>query len=187
MSDEETILEKLGLDKLPEPRVEVPHELPAPGLGDLVNYRKAIALVDPIETAAFDRYLDSEIVIDQEMDTRAFNAEQTRAVTIRTDRPIPSNKKVFKSTGISAEPNSHNYYLWLAQEVRKHWLELGCRSISRPYVFRCSGASGTVPFIGVVFKVDLRPKDGQTKLDQGANWGLLTPKKSPTLQTDEVN
>jgi hypothetical protein len=188
VSDEETIKQKLGLDKLPDPRVEVPHELPQPGRGDLVNYRKAVALVDPIETAAFEKYLDTELVIDQEMDTRAFSPEQTRAVTIRTDLPIPSNTRIFRSTGIGSEVNSHNYYIWLAKEIKRHWVELGCRAISRPYVFRTSGASGTVPFIGVIFKVDTRPKDGQTVLDQGANWALLSDKKAPILtENEEIN
>jgi hypothetical protein len=188
--DKARIREKLGLDKIPDPRMPVPHALPDPGKGDLVNYRKAVALVDPIETAAFEKYLDPEMVIDQEMDTRAFHPEQTRALTIRTDMPIPTNNRIFKSTGIGAETNSQNYYLWLAQEIKRHWIELGCRAISRPYVFRCSGASGTVPFIGVIFKVDTRPKDGQTNLDQGANWALLTPKTSPTLDAvtkEEIN
>ena len=181
MSDTETVLEKLGLDKLPEPRFEVPHEIPKQGLGDLVSYRQAMAIHDPIETAAFHRYLDDWIVIDQSINTGSFDPESTRAVTIPWKREIPSNKRIFRSTGIGKEPNAHNHYLWMAQEVARHVTELGARAISPPWVFRTSGAEGTEALLGVIFKVDVRPENGQTKLDIGANWALLGPNKTQAI------
>jgi len=182
--DEEEIKRKLGVDRLPDPRLPVPHELPTPGKGDLVNYRKALELVDIIETAAFEKYLPDDVVIDQTVDTRAFDPGSTRAISIRTDMPIPSNYRIFRSTGIGREPNSHNYYLWMAQEIKRHVLELGACAISRPYIFRVGGQQKTVPFIGAIFKVIVKPKDGQTELDMGARWGLLTPKSERTLSSD---
>jgi hypothetical protein len=98
--------------------------------------------------------------------------------------PVPSNRKVFRATGIGNEPNAHNHYLWLAQELGRHVEELGARAIAPPLIFRTSGATGTVPFLGCILKLDVRPKDGQTVLDQGANWALLGH-RPPQVRLDE--
>jgi hypothetical protein len=178
-------LERLGLDKAPEARLPGLWEQDAPPPGKaLLNFKKALQLVDPIETASFEKYIPDGVVIDQAMDTRAFNPEASRCVMLRTDQPIPSNYRVFRSTGIGTEPNTNNHYMWLAQELGRHILELGARAISPPLIFRTSGSNGTVPFIGLIMKMDTRPADGMTVADQGANWGLLG-QRAPEVRLDE--
>jgi hypothetical protein len=170
-------LKALGLDKAPDARVPGLWEQDAPPPGRaLLHFRKAVQLVDPIETAAFEKYIPDGVIIDQSMDARHFHKDYSKCVMLRTDQPIPSNRRVFASTGIGVEPNAHNHYLWLAQELGRHFLEMGADAIAPPLLFRTSGADGTVPFLGLVMK--LRPKipDGQTALDVGANWAMLGPR-----------
>ena len=187
MRDEqrEESLDALGLKKAPEARIPGLWEQEAPPSGSaLLNFKKALQLVDPIETAAFSKYITNDIVIDQSLDAHSFSPDASRCITLRTDCPIPSTYKIFRSTGIGTLPNSHNHYLWLAQEFRRHFIELGARAIAPPLLFRTNGASGTVPFIGLIMKLDTRPKDGMTVIDQGANWALLGP-RAPEVRLDE--
>ncbi len=182
--EQKEILQKLGLDTLPGPRYQVtdPHHIPSGS--QLLNFKKALKLVDAIETAAFGRYIPDTLIVDQSLDSRAFSAAHSRAIMIRTDLPIPGGPKVFRSTGIGAEPNTHTHYLWLAQELKRHVDELGATAISPPLIFRTSGHDDTAPLLGAVFKLDLRPKDGQTAEDMGANWALLGP-RAPQVHLDE--
>jgi len=181
----EEVLKTLGLDKLPDPRIPVPDSHPPPGNG-LLNFKKAVQLVDYLETAAFTKYIPDGVNIDQSMDSASFDPEASRCISLRTDLPIPSNRKVFGATGIGAEPNAQNHYLWLAQELGKHVEELGARAIAPPLVFRTNGANGTVPFLGLIMKLDLHIPDGKTVLDQGANWALMGPRAPEVrLEGDE--
>jgi hypothetical protein len=182
--DQQEILSKLGLDRPPTGRYEVgvPHSQPSGS--QLLNFKKALQLVDPIETASFGRYIPNDLVIDQSIDTRVFDPENSKMVPIRTDLPIPSGPKVYRATGIGSEPNAHNHYLWLAQELRRHVIELGARATSPPLIFRTHGYGGTVPLLGAMFTLDTRPPTGLTKDDIGANWALLAP-KAPQVHLDE--
>lgn len=185
MKDEKAeALKLLGLDRAPDARLPGlwEHDAPPPGRA-LLNFKKALQLVDMLETAAFEKYIPDGVVIDQTMDARAFSPEYSKCVMLRTDQPIPSNRRVFASTGIGVEPNAHNHYLWLAQELGRHVLELGARAIAPPLIFRTCGADETVPFLGLILKIDPRPTDGLTALDQGANWALLG-QRPPEVRLD---
>jgi hypothetical protein len=160
----------------------MPDEHPVPVGSAMLNFKKALQLVDPLETAAFERYLPDGIVIDQSMDAAAFHPEASKCISFRTDLPIPSNTRVFASTGIGTEQNAQNQYLWLAQELGRHWEELGARAMAPPLVFRTNGHGGTVPLLGLIMKLDLRPADERA----GANWGLMGPRVSKVeLDEDE--
>lgn len=163
------VLKALGLSKTPDPRMEMPEEHPIPVGSAMLNFKKALQLVDPLETAAFERFIPNHIVIDQSLDARAFHPEASKCITFRTDLPIPSNRRVFSSTGIGTEQNAQNQYLWLSQELERHWTELGARAMAPPLLFRTNGSDGTVPLLGLMMKLDLRPSDDVGK----ANWGLL--------------
>lgn len=147
----------------------MPEEHPVPVGSAVLNFKKALQLVDRLETASFDRYIPDGIVIDQTMDATAFHPEASKCITFRTDLPIPSNRRVFSSTGIGTEQTAQNQYLWLAQELGRHWEELGARAMAPPLVFRTHGHNGTVPLLGLVMKLDLRPRDEGEQVA----WGLL--------------
>lgn len=178
------ILSTLGLDKIPEPRYEVGD--PHPGLtgSQLLNFKKALQLADSIESAAFMRFVPNAVVVDQALDPRAFSPQYSKAVMIRTDLPIPTGPKVQKVTGISSSPTADNHYRWLWIEIQRYITELGASAISPVLITRTSGAEGTVPLLIASFKLDLRPKDGQTMEDIGANLALLGP-RAPEVRLDE--
>ena len=182
--DQKEILSSLGLDRPPTGRYEVgvPHTVP---IGSrLLNFKKALQLVDPIETASFGRYIPNDLVIDQSIDTRVYNPDTSRMVPIRTDLPIPTGPKVERATGIGAEPNAHNHYLWLATELKRHVVELGASAVSPPLIFRTHGYGGTVPLLGAMFSLVVRPADGLTKEDVAANWAVLAP-KAPKVELED--
>lgn len=186
MNERQQALDALGLANAPAPRLPGLWEQPAAPPGkQILNFKKALQLVDPIETATFAKYIPDDVIIDQAMDARSFSTEGSKCVMLRTDVPIPSVRAVFRSTGIGSEPNAHNHYLWLGQELGRHFLELGARAMAPPLVFRTNGANGTVPFLGLVMRLDLRPKDGQTVLDQGANWALMGEKRAPRVVLED--
>ena len=177
-------LKTLGLDRAPDARIPGLWEQDAPPPGRaMLHFKKALQLVDPIETAAFAKYIPDGVVIDQEMDARQFHRDYSKCVMLRTDQPIPSNRRVFAATGIGTEPNAHNHYLWLAQELGRHFLEMGAAAIAPPLLFRTSGADGTVPFLGLVMKLKVKRTDGADALDGGANWALMGP-RSPKIELE---
>ncbi len=152
----------------------------------MLRYRKVLSLIDPIETAAFERYIPWGIQIDQSLDARVFHPEYTRAISIRSDVPIPTAARIEKSTGIGAAPTAHNHYLWLATELVRHRDELGFAACAPPLIFRTNGAEGTQPLVGWITKVRYAVPDGQTTLDVGSNWGLLTQKhRTPEVHLED--
>lgn len=138
-----------------------------------VRLWKALQFVDSIESAAFERYIPTKIVIDQSLNSYSLTVSNTFGAAVRTDVPIPSHVKIEKATGIGATPHAHNHYLWLAQILAKHWDELGPIGCSRPLVWRTYGGKGEKPFVGLIFHLDFLPGN---RLNTGANWALLTPK-----------
>lgn len=178
------ILSKLGLDRLPDPRYSVSAAHDVLSGARLLNHKKALKLVDPIESAAFMRFVPDDIVIDQSLDARIFSSTFSRAVMIRTDVKIPTGPKVFAATGIGAEPTAENHYRWLWVEIRKYIDGLGACAVSPILISRTHGADGTVPLLIASFKLDIRAKDGETIEDQAATWALLGP-RAPEVRLDE--
>lgn len=181
MTNEE-ILDRLGLDKMPPPRIAGLEDSykQMPSGSQLLNFKKALQLVDPIETAAFEPYIPDDVVIDQSIDPRSFSPDTSRAIMLRTDIPIPSNLRVFRSTGISRTPNAHNHYRWLGQELSRHMLEFGSRAVSPPLIFRTHGADKTAPLLGMIIKLDPRKRHENA----GANWALMG-ERVPEVVLDE--
>lgn len=174
----EEVLKELGLDKMPAARVDVPDEH-APVLGrSLLNYRKALQTVDPLETAAFESYIPLDVQIDPSIDPYAFHPELSKAIMFRTDVPIPSNDMVKRATGIGAEQTPDNQRKWLAQEFRRFYQEFGVRAVSRPLVFRW--ASAEPPVFGCILKLDPRKRYENA----GANWALLGEKRTTQVVTE---
>lgn len=170
------ILEELGLDKLPEPRYEVPEEHPPLPVGGYMSFRKSLECVDPIATAAFERYIPSSCVVDQGLSARDFHAFWTKGISIRTDLPVPSNERIWRSTGIEPYVNQEQArYLWLAVELRKLYEGHQARRMSLPLVWRTNGHEATVPLLGFIVKLDLTPDDGQTMEERTASMAVLTP------------
>jgi hypothetical protein len=172
-------LDDLGLSEEPAQRWETTPGIP--DLGGLVQFKKALSCIDPLDTAAFEHYIPDSVVIDQAIDTRAYVRGWSRAIVIPTDVPIPTGPMVTRSTGIYSEPTAPNHYRWLALEVKRHFDELGARAIGPPLIFRTSGYGGTRPLLGVIMKLDLTPPDGQD-WQPAANWGMLHNQRDPTAE-----
>jgi len=177
--DRDEIKRQLGIDKLPPPRLEglpdVADVQRLSGRGAL-RYRKLTSLIDPIETAAFVRYIPSDVCIDQTLDGRVFHPENSIARSIRTDIEIPVVPKVTAATGITAAPTAENHYIWLAGLLKWAKDELGFAACAPPLIFRTNGAQGTWPLLGFITMVRYEIPDGLTKWNLGARIGLLTPK-----------
>ena len=177
-------LEVLGLDRAPDPRYKVTDPHTVPSGKQLLNHKKAIQLVDAIESASFMRFVPDDIQIDQSLDARLFHPQYSRAVMLRTDLPVPSGPKIAKVLGITGEATAENHYRWLWVEVRRFITELGATAISPVLITRTNGANGTIPLLIASFKLDLRPATGQTFDDIGANLALLGH-RAPEVRLDE--
>lgn len=173
----EDIKKRLGIDQLPEPRYEMatPNRDPS-----TVKLWKALQLVDAIETAAFERYIPSKIIIDQSINSYSLTVSNTFGAAVRTDVPIPSHVKIEKATGIGTAPHAHNHYNWLAQKLGQHWDELGPVGCSSPLVWRTYGGRGEKPLVGLIFHLSFLPGN---RLDVGANWAVLTPKTNESTDS----
>lgn len=174
----EEVLQKLGLDKMPEARMKGLEQREIPSGGGMLKWKKACQLLDAIESAAFMRYCPDGIVVDQSLDPTSFDPSHSRIISIPTDRPAPVNPKITRATGISANNTAQDQYLYLWTEVVRYVMELGASAISPIRVFRTSGAEGTVPLLGAVFKLDYKIPDGLTREDIGSNLGWLSDKKN---------
>lgn len=169
-------LDDLGLSEAPKQRWDTTPELADITPRGMVNLKKAMACIDALDTAAFANYIPDQVVIDQAMSARSFTRGWTRVVYIPTNVPIPTGQAVERAIGISSEPTAQNHYRWLAVEVKRHFVELGARSMAPPLLFRTNGDR---PILGVIMKFDLTPVDGQ-EWKPGASWGLLHEQRDPT-------
>lgn len=175
--NQEEVLKNLGLDKMPEARL--PGSDPVGNVNPRSNivFKMAVQLIDPIESAAFMKYLPDWIVVDQSLDPRSFDPDHSRAMSLFTDAPIPMHPKISKALGMTSEPNAQNHYIWLAQDVARHVVELGASAISPVHIFRTSGGDGNRPLLGAIFKVKYDIPDGLSREDVGANLGHLGGKR----------
>lgn len=177
-------LKELHLKAEPESRYDLPKE-PEDGAraetsAASVNFLKAVSLVDYLATAKFQRFIPDEIQIDASVDTYGFVPGYSHAVMVRTDIPVPTSKKLTASTGIRGVKDESDFMLWLALELRRAYAEFGASGCSKPLIFRTNGHDHTVPFIGVIVKFVLKPKDGQTIADLRNDWGVVAPKSDFT-------
>jgi hypothetical protein len=170
---------------MPEARLQGVDKAP-PSATSMMTFKMAVSIVDPIESAAFMRYLPDRIRVDQDLDARDFSPDHSRAISIFTDEAIPLHPKIARALGMTEEPNAHNHYIWLANEVDRHLNELGAVSVSPVLIFRTSGGMGHRPLLGALFKLRYEIPDGQTRYDIGSNLGLLTDKRTPELHVDEA-
>jgi hypothetical protein len=179
----ETVLKDLGLDQMPAPRLKgLEHATPTGG--SMLKWKKAVQLIDEIESCAFERFIPDALEIDQSMDPRSFNPDNSRVISIFTDIPIPMVERISRSTGITEAPTAENHYLWLALEVDRHVIELGAEACSPIKIFRLHGSDGTRPLLGAMFK--LRFPSNVAREDIGANWGLLSEKaRNPEVRLED--
>lgn len=182
----EAVLKELGLDQMPEARLKGSAPAGNTNPRSNITFKMAVQLVDPIESAAFMRYLPDWVPVDQSLDPRAFDPTTSRAMSLFTDAEIPMHPKIARALGMTSEPHAHNHYLWLMQDVVRHITELGAAAISPLHIFRTSGAEGHRPLLGVIFKLRYEIPDGLTREDIGANLGLLTEKRQPELRLEET-
>lgn len=174
--EKEAICGELGIDKLPALRYDdVPEEHPPVTGGGLMTYKKVLALIDPIATAAFERFIPAHVVIDSSLSARDFHPFLCKGISFRTDLPVPSNDRIFRSTGVPGGVGEKAWYPWLAVELQKMFDGYGARAVSPPLLWRTNGHEGTVPLLGFIVKLDIRPKDGETIEDTTASMGLLAP------------
>lgn len=180
-------LRELKLLREPEARYDLPKEPEdTPSASQVnVNFLKAVTLIDPIATAAFERYLPSALVIDRSIDGRSFKQGYSHAVMVRRDKPVPSSDKLAASTGIvgDEEHKPEDLLRWLGLEVHNAYSEFGASACSPPLVFFFGGhrhgvlRRKTIPFIGAIVKFALKPKDGQTIQDLHNDWGIMAPRE----------
>ena len=176
--NKEEILKELGLDKLPAPRVDAPTG--PGGLRGSVKWIQCRDLVDPLETAAFHEFLDPSIVIDQSLDAKTWVKDACFGAAIPWKREIPSNYRIWRSTGIGATPHAKNLYLWLAAVVKAQWDLLNVRAVAPPLVFRTNGHDGTEALLGCLLKFDMRRRAGEGP----ASLALLSEKKIPKIDPE---
>lgn len=180
------ILKELKLERIPVPRCETP--TPRASISDaaaIINHRKALAFVDALETAAFERYIPDGIVINTDLDAHFYVPSWTYAVCVPTDRPAPVTPQVTLATGITGEINRQNQFLELALAIKRAYDEYGARGMSKPLIWRTSGAPDalgrpTLPLLGAIVVFDRRPPDGQTINDMMNDVGVIAPKEDIT-------
>lgn len=178
----ESVLADLGLDQMPAPRLKgLEHATPTGG--SMLKWKKAVQLIDEIESGAFERFIPNGLEIDMSMDPRSFNPDHSRVISIFTDIPIPMVERISQSTGMTEAPTAENHYLWLALEVDRHVIELGAEACSPIKIFRLTGADGTRPLLGAMFK--LRFPSGKKREEIGANWGLLSEKRTSEVHLED--
>ena len=184
--DREEVRKELGLDKLPEARLQGAE--PAGNINPRsgITFRMAVQLIDPIESEAFMRYLPDWIPVDTSLDPTTFDPDHSRVMSLFTDAKIPMHPKIARALGMTEEPHAQNHYIWLAQDVARHLSELGAAATSPVRIFRTSGGDGNRPLLGAIFKLRYELADGLTRYDIGANLGVLTDKhRTPELHVDE--
>lgn len=174
---EQQLARDMGLDKAPTPRYS---DIPKPNqnIGGLITFRKSLMLVDQLRTAAFHKYLNDALFIDQTMDAAVWSAEQSFAVMCRTDVPPPVNERITRATGIRPTTDDRDYFQWLASCVLEQWTVLGAKKMAAPLIFAGGDrkwkrdvklkAAGAVPFMGVISKYERGPT-------LGANYGVIVP------------
>jgi hypothetical protein len=179
------LLRELRLDRIPEPREAVP--MPRATIrdsGEIINFRKALACVDALETAAFTRYIPDGVDVDQKISTKTFVPGWSQAFMVPTDRPVPMNEKVAAALRVNITDASTKaaYFAELGAQLGRYCSEFGVRRISPPLVFSTSGAKDdrgvkTTPLLGVIVTLDRTPADGQTQADMMNDVGVLAPIK----------
>lgn len=167
----------MGLDQVPALRYErAPDENVK--MERAVNFRKALQCVDPLRTAAFERYIPDCCVIDMEVATAVYCEGMNDAVLIRTDVPPPldpsnpSNLKVSHATGIPYRLDDQAFFIWLGKELELRWVAWGARRMGPPLVFCGRGdpnTPGAQPFIGLIMKF------ARNVSDVPADWGAIIP------------
>jgi hypothetical protein len=175
------MLRELRLDKIPQPREAVPSpRADIRNSGQIINFKKALACVDALETAAFERFIPDGVTVNQSVDTRTFVPGWSMAFMVPTDQPVPMNEKVAAALKVNITDASTKaaYFAELGSQIRRAYSEYGARSISPPLVFSTSGAKTevgrrTTPFIGVIVTFDRTPPDGLTELDLMQDVGVL--------------
>jgi len=169
---------QLGLDGVPKLRYEeAPDENPS--LDHQINFRKAVQLIDPIRTAAFEGFIPEKCVIDQEMDGHVFVEGKSDALLIRTDVPPPvdprfnaANRLVTRATKIPFRLDDRAFFIWLGCELDLRWISWGARRMAPPLIFAGRGDSkvpGARPFIGLILQF------ARGLWDAPADWGAIVP------------
>lgn len=171
------LAEQLGLSRPPAPRYD---DLPMDNaeMGRLVNFRKAIMLVDRILTSAFWPFIPDECVIDNMMDATSYSPGNCFCSMVRTDVPPPVNQKITRVTGMTKTLETRNFLLWMGIILKEHWTALRPRSMAPPLLFQTRGdpkVPGARPAIGLCMKFDLRPPDGSSLDEIFANYGAIVP------------
>lgn len=177
-AEEKEIAADLGLDELPPPRyADLPREQPDPEEAtEVMNFKKALALVDPVATAAFSRYIPDMIPVDQSLDSRSWSRGYSFAVRTPTDKPIRVNPKITAATGITGARNEKNWYMLIAQRMLQLYIEMGAYSMSPPLIYRTTvrdKRTNARPTVGAIFKFGRRPPDGMTLASIQASWGVI--------------
>jgi hypothetical protein len=179
------VAKMLGLDGPITPRYDdLPKAMDPVDSAKRANHRKALKLLDSIASAAFMRYLPDRLQIDKTLDARVWRDGYSFAATTRTDMPLPVNQKITAATGITSFPCEKNWYNLLAQKIMLYYDYYGARGISPCLVFRSRGektkmgryygaAFNIAAMVGVLFKLDRKPKDGQTLADSMGAMGAL--------------
>lgn len=186
------LLRELKLEKIPQPREAVPSpRADIRNSSQIINFKKAVACVDALETAAFERFIPDGVSVNQQVDTRTFVPGWSMAFMVPTDRPVPMNEKLAALMNVKLTDASTKaaYFAELGTQIRRAYSEYGARSISPPLVFSTSGAKteigkSTTPFIGVIVTFDRTPPDGLTELDLMNDVGVLADVSDITPDPD---
>lgn len=177
---DQELAEAFGLDRVPENRYE---DIPTPNrptsMAGLITFKKTFMLVDRLRTAAFWRFLDDRMVIDQSMDASIWSRDMSWGVSVRTDVPPPVNERITRATGIKPTLDDPNYFIWLNNKLYETYQLEGAVAMAPPLIWAAGNkswlrdpkkiAAGAVPMLGVIAKF----KTGGPK----ANLGVIVPSK----------
>ncbi len=184
------ILRECGLTEAPKIRYEdLPGPVGTPDTSRLVNWAKALQLVDHLLSLKFEKFIPDWLVIDTSIDVQSFKDEWSICPTVRRDIKPPVNDLVTRQTGITASLDLENLMRWLALETGNIANVFGTKRMGRPLVWMTTEkdlSRGIYPLLGVMLKFDRTPPDGLTVDEMTANLGVLTPAPIESMDPEEI-
>ncbi len=172
-------LKQLKISEIPKPRYE---DLPETidqndAIEKMVNYKKALLLVDPILTARFERFIPDDIVIDQRIDARQYKHGMMFCPLVRTDVKPPVNPLITRVTGVTEFLDLDNFMRYVAVEMRRQYTLIGATAMAPPLLFSTRGKGKRIhSLLGAICKFDTTPPDALTQDDIMAAEGIMIPK-----------
>lgn len=195
--ERQEIARQMGLDKPPTPRVTVPEDNAPVTKEWSPSFYKAVRLIDPIETAAFERFIPDFCVLDLAIDTRIFKRGMSHLASVRIDMPPPSDDRIAATTGVLSRRHPDamsrpNFYRWLGIIVADWYRQINAEAMGVPLIFATrapkNGARNPwnpiVPILGAICKFVARSRS-DPNFEERHLGVLRVPRHTVTHALDE--